>query len=113
MMKAKKLGGSLSYGSLSYGCLFFTIFIFTSLIFSNCARKKERKQLVVVKDEFEKVEEFVLDEKTGQELAKNQILIYIVNPFIYIINSTVYDMSGKYDKASDYARFPYYYAENL
>jgi hypothetical protein len=56
------------------------LFIFTSLIFSNCARKKERKQLVVVKDEFEKVEvgEFVLDEKTGQEFAKNQILIYIV-----------------------------------
>jgi hypothetical protein len=56
------------------------LFIFTSLIFSNCARKKEKekKQLVVIKDEFEKVEEFVLDEKTGQELAKNQILIYIV-----------------------------------
>jgi hypothetical protein len=75
MMKAKKLRGSLSYG-----CLFFTIFIFTSLIFSNCARKKEKEknQLVVIKDEFEKVEEFVLDEKTGQEFAKNQILIYIV-----------------------------------
>jgi hypothetical protein len=75
MMKAKKLRGSLSLG-----CLFFAIFIFASSIFSNCARKKEKKQLVVVKDEFEKVEvgEFVLDEKTGQEFAKNQILIYIV-----------------------------------
>ena len=40
--------------------------------------KKKKKQLVVVKDEFEKVEEFVLDEKIGQEFAKNQILIYIV-----------------------------------
>jgi hypothetical protein len=47
-------------------------------------QEKKKKQLVVIKDEFEKVEEFVLDEgfvldeKTGQELAKNQILIYIV-----------------------------------
>ena len=72
MLKEKKLRGSLSFGYL-----FFTLFIFSSLIFSNCARKKEKKQLVVIKDEFEKVEEFVLDEKTGQELAKNQILIYI------------------------------------
>jgi len=75
MLKAKKL-----CGSLSYGCLFFTIFIFASLIFSNCAIKKEKEknQLVVIKDEFEKVEEFVLYEETGQEFAKNQILIYIV-----------------------------------
>jgi hypothetical protein len=57
---------------------FFAILIFASSIFSTCARKKEKNQLVVIKDEFEKVKEFVLDEKTGQELAKNQILIYIV-----------------------------------
>ncbi|MFZ8804128.1 MAG: S8 family serine peptidase, partial [Candidatus Calescibacterium sp.] len=67
-------------GSLFLFFLPLFLFIFTSLIFSNCARKKEKKQLVVIKDEFEKVEvgEFVLDEKTGQEFAKNQILIYIV-----------------------------------
>ncbi|MFZ8804970.1 MAG: S8 family peptidase, partial [Candidatus Calescibacterium sp.] len=67
-------------GSLFLFFLPLFLFISTSLIFSNCARKKEKEknQLVIIKDEFEKVEEFVLDEKTGQELAKNQILIYIV-----------------------------------
>ncbi|MDT7906611.1 MAG: hypothetical protein RRA63_00995, partial [Candidatus Calescibacterium sp.] len=57
------------------------LLLINSFIFvSNCANNKKEKtasELLSLKDSFEDVKEFVLDEKTGQEIAKDQILIYI------------------------------------
>jgi hypothetical protein len=65
---------NLSFASILL--LFISSFIFIS----SCANNKKEKtasELLSLKDSFEDVKEFVLDEKTGQEIAKDQILIYI------------------------------------
>jgi hypothetical protein len=65
---------NLSFASILL--LFISSFIFVS----SCANNKKGKtasELLSLKDSFEDVKEFVLDEKTGQEIAKDQILIYI------------------------------------
>jgi hypothetical protein len=65
---------NLSFASILL--LFISSFIFISSCANN-RKEKTASELLSLKDSFEDVKEFVLDEKTGQEIAKDQILIYI------------------------------------
>jgi hypothetical protein len=66
--------------NLSFASIVLLLFISSFIFVSNCANNRKEKtaaELLSLKDSFEDVKEFVLDEKTGQEIAKDQILIYI------------------------------------